>query len=34
VISRATHVMHLEKSPYQVYREVQVFLEAGDTPAK
>jgi pimeloyl-ACP methyl ester carboxylesterase len=34
VISRATHVMHLEKSRYQVYREVQVFLEAGDTPAK
>jgi len=34
LISRATHVMHLEKSRYQVYREVQVFLEGGDTPAK
>jgi pimeloyl-ACP methyl ester carboxylesterase len=34
LISRATHVMHLEKSRYQVYREVQVFLEGGDTPTK
>ena len=34
LISRATHVMHLEKSRYQVYREVQVFLEGGDTPSK
>jgi pimeloyl-ACP methyl ester carboxylesterase len=34
LIDRATHVMHLEKSRYQVYREVQVFLEGGDTPAK
>ena len=34
VISRATHVMHLEKSRYQVYREVQVFLEGNDTPMK
>jgi pimeloyl-ACP methyl ester carboxylesterase len=31
VINRATHVMHLEKSRYQVYREVQVFLEGRDT---
>jgi pimeloyl-ACP methyl ester carboxylesterase len=29
-INRATHVMHLEKSRYQVYREVQVFLEGRD----
>jgi pimeloyl-ACP methyl ester carboxylesterase len=34
LISRATHVMHLEKSRYQVYREVQVFLEGGDTPTR
>lgn len=34
LISRATHVMHLEKSRYQVYREVQVFLEGDDRPAK
>jgi pimeloyl-ACP methyl ester carboxylesterase len=34
VISRATHVLHLEKSRYQVYREVQVFLEGRDTVAK
>jgi len=27
-------VMHLEKSRYQVYREVQVFLERRDTVAK
>jgi pimeloyl-ACP methyl ester carboxylesterase len=31
LINRATHVMHLEKSRYQVYREVQSFLEGGDT---
>jgi pimeloyl-ACP methyl ester carboxylesterase len=31
LINRATHVMHLEKSRYQVYREVQVFLEGRDT---
>jgi pimeloyl-ACP methyl ester carboxylesterase len=30
LIDRATHVMHLEKSRYQVYREVQVFLEGRD----
>ena len=34
VISHATHVMHLEKSRYQVYREVQVFLEGHDTVDK
>jgi len=34
VISRATHVMHLEKSRYQVYREVQVFLEGKDIASK
>jgi pimeloyl-ACP methyl ester carboxylesterase len=34
VISRATHVMHLERSRYQVYREVQVFLEGNDTTMK
>ena len=32
VINRATHVMHLEKSRFQVYREVQVFLEGRDRP--
>ena len=31
VINRATHVMHLEKSRSQVYREVQLFLEGRDT---
>ena len=30
LINRATHVMHLEKNRYQVYREVQSFLEGGD----
>ncbi|HEX7120508.1 MAG TPA: alpha/beta fold hydrolase [Longimicrobiales bacterium] len=33
VISRGTHVMHLEESRYQLYREVQLFLEGRDTPA-
>lgn len=32
VISHGTHVTHLEESRYQLYREVQVFLEAGDLP--
>jgi branched-chain amino acid transport system substrate-binding protein len=31
VISRGTHVMHLEASRYQLYREVQTFLEDNDT---
>jgi pimeloyl-ACP methyl ester carboxylesterase len=30
LISRGTHVMHLEASRFQIYREVQTFLEAGD----
>lgn len=30
-ISRATHVMHLEASRYQLYREVDAFLAGGDT---
>ena len=30
LINGATHVMHLEKNRYQVYREVQSFLEGGD----
>ena len=30
-ISRGTHVMHLEASRFQLYREVQSFLEGGDT---
>jgi len=30
VISRGTHVMHLEESRYQLYREVQTFLEVHD----
>jgi len=34
LINRATHVMHLEKNRYQVYREVQLFLEGGDTLSK
>jgi branched-chain amino acid transport system substrate-binding protein len=31
VISRGTHVMHLEESRFQLYREVQIFLEGNDT---
>ncbi|HKX32557.1 MAG TPA: alpha/beta fold hydrolase [Blastocatellia bacterium] len=30
VISRGTHVMHLEQSRFQLYREVQTFLEGHD----
>jgi pimeloyl-ACP methyl ester carboxylesterase len=30
-ISRATHVMHLEASRYQLYGEVAAFLAGGDT---
>jgi branched-chain amino acid transport system substrate-binding protein len=30
-IGRGTHVMHLEASRFQLYREVQTFLEGGDT---
>jgi len=30
-ISRGTHVMHLEASRFQLYREVQTFLEGRDT---
>ncbi len=33
-ISRATHVMHLEASRYQLYREVATFLSGGDVPTK
>lgn len=33
-ISRATHVMHLEASRYQLYREVSTFLSGDDVPAK
>jgi pimeloyl-ACP methyl ester carboxylesterase len=29
-ISRGTHVMHLEASRFQLYREVQTFLEGND----
>jgi pimeloyl-ACP methyl ester carboxylesterase len=29
-IARATHLMHLEANRYALYREAQVFLEAGD----
>jgi pimeloyl-ACP methyl ester carboxylesterase len=29
-ISRGTHVMHLEQSRYQLYREVATFLAGGD----
>ncbi len=31
IISRGTHVMHLEASRFQLYREVQTFLEDNDT---
>jgi len=31
-ISRATHLMHLEKSRYALYRETQTFLEGETTP--
>ena len=31
VISRGTHVMHLERSRYQLYRETQLFLEGRDS---
>jgi pimeloyl-ACP methyl ester carboxylesterase len=30
VISRGTHVMHLEQARFQLYREVQLFLEDRD----
>jgi pimeloyl-ACP methyl ester carboxylesterase len=30
VISRGTHVMHLEASRFQLYREVQTFVEGND----
>lgn len=32
-ISRGTHLMHLEKSRYALYRETQNFLAGGDEPA-
>ena len=32
VIGRGTHVMHLEESRYQLYREVETFLLGHDTP--
>ena len=31
IISRGTHVMHLEASRSQLYREVQTFVEGADT---
>jgi pimeloyl-ACP methyl ester carboxylesterase len=31
VVSRGTHVMHLEESRFQLYSEVQAFLEGKDT---
>jgi pimeloyl-ACP methyl ester carboxylesterase len=31
IISRGTHVMHLEASRFQLYREVQIFVEGADT---
>jgi pimeloyl-ACP methyl ester carboxylesterase len=31
VINRGTHVMHLEESRFQLYREAQTFLEGNDT---
>lgn len=33
IISRGTHVMHLEASRFQLYREVQTFLEGNDSGA-
>ncbi|MEW6732021.1 MAG: alpha/beta fold hydrolase [Acidobacteriota bacterium] len=32
VISRGTHVMHLEESRFQLYHEVQLFLEEKERP--
>jgi hypothetical protein len=32
-ISRGTHLLHLERSRYALYREAQTFLDAGDEPA-
>jgi pimeloyl-ACP methyl ester carboxylesterase len=34
VISRGTHVMHLEEGRFQLYRETQTFLEGDDTLKK
>jgi pimeloyl-ACP methyl ester carboxylesterase len=31
-ISHATHLMHLERSRYALYRETQLFLDGGDQP--
>jgi branched-chain amino acid transport system substrate-binding protein len=31
IVSRGTHVMHLEESRFQLYREVQTFLEGNDS---
>jgi pimeloyl-ACP methyl ester carboxylesterase len=33
-ISRGTHLMHLERSRYALYREAQTFLDAGDQPSR
>jgi pimeloyl-ACP methyl ester carboxylesterase len=31
-ISHSTHLMHLERNRYALYREVQLFLDGGDQP--
>ena len=31
-ISHATHLMHLERNRYALYREAQLFLDGGDQP--
>jgi pimeloyl-ACP methyl ester carboxylesterase len=33
-ISRATHLMHLEKSRFALYREAETFLNGNDLPVK
>jgi pimeloyl-ACP methyl ester carboxylesterase len=32
-ISHATHLMHLERNRYALYREAQLFLDGGDQPS-
>ncbi len=32
-IARATHLMHLERARYALYRETETFLRGGDMPA-
>jgi pimeloyl-ACP methyl ester carboxylesterase len=32
-ISHSTHLMHLERNRYALYREAQLFLDGGDQPS-